>query len=287
LALFLLYHGDSSSGSGYVELTDTDGDDDLVLDVTTNDFGFEITEEFGEVDVTGHLDFSDGDYDVAGITVAGGFGSVYIGDDGTGVLAADLTDNLENNSEVFYTDDSADVIDYSLPLEGPFSANVFVGISDLDREATATDPAYTDDVDLDFVGAYGSFSTAGATVALGYTTADEDGSFYDSIVDLAVSYETGPISVAVGYQDVDNEFIDDNVISATATYTAGAFSITPYYEEFGDFTVTALNLTYTFTDNFYAFFETADYSDELQNIALLDEEDFIYDNSEIGLVLNF
>ena len=247
-------------GEVYTELTDSDANEDLQLDVTTADFGLVITETFGAVTATGHIDMSMGEYDVAGITVEGAFGSVYVGDNGTGVLAADLTDVLENNSEVFYTDDSAEVIDWGLPVGDAFSVNLFLGINEDTTE------------DLDYAGVYGSYSMAGATLAAGYTTSEVEA--YDSVVDLGLSYETGPVYLALGFQDVDTA--DDPVFSLAASYTAGAVSITPYYEQFGDLDVMALNLTYAFTDNFYTFFETATYADGAGD-----------DNSEIGMVINF
>ena len=250
-------------GEVYTELTDSEANEDLQLDVTTADFGFVIEETFGEISASGNIDFSMGEYDVAGITLGGPFGVVYVGDDGTGTVkpvAADLTDVMENNSYAFVTDDPAEVIDWGLPVGEDFSVNLFVGINDDTTE------------NVDYAGIYGTYSLVGATLAAGYSMSESED--YDSVLDLGVSYETGPVYLAAAFQDVDTA--DDPWFSFAATYSAGAFSITPYFEQLGDADLMALNLTYAFTENFYTFFETAAYADGAGD-----------DNSEIGLVLNF
>lgn len=276
----------SLNGELAVELTDTESDEDLVLDVTTTDLVLTISEKFGEVDVEGFIAYEldgDGDglaSDGAGITVSGAFGSLFVGDDGTGVFAGDLTDVMYNNSEIYYTDDTTNVIDYGLPLPESFSFNIFAGFEDFDvadDPDVAGDQSETDEENIDFFGVYGSYAVSGLTFAFGYTSAEEStrvGPGYDDILDLAVGYEGGPIAAGLGFQDVDGA--DDEVVSAFLSYTTGPVAITGYVEDAGDVgDVVALNVAYSFTDNFYTFFETAAYDD--------DEAD----NSEIGLVLTF
>jgi hypothetical protein len=259
-----------------VELTDAEASNDLDLSVTTTDLVLTIAESFGEVEVEGFIAYEKGagstalSPDGAGITVSGGFGSIYVGDDGTGVFVGDATDVLYNNSEAFFADPTTNVIDYGLPLSGPFSLNVFADITS------------GDDEDIDALGFYGSFSTGGLGFHLGFTSIEENGAYgtLDDLLDLAVTYEGGPIAAGFGYQESEVLGVDWEVMSAFLTYTAGKFAITPYYEEvesanLGDNDVTALNISYSFSDNFYMFFETASYDDDTS------------DNSEIGLVLTF
>lgn len=283
----------SIGGEIAVELTDSDAEDDLDLDVTTTDLVVTVSEKFGEVEVEGFAAFEkdtvEGDSsglvdDGAGITVSGSFGSVFVGNDGTGVFVGDGTDVLYNNSEAFFADPTTNVIDYGLPLGDAFSLNIFVDITTGDSE------------EIDAFGFYGSYSLAGFTFALGYTdltgegalgaddpnidsdgdpaTDSDDTLLDDDILDLFLGYEGGPIAAGVGFQDQDSA--GDEIISAFLTYTAGPVAITPYVEDAGDAgDVVALNVTYSFSDNFYAFFETAEYEDDTA------------DNSEIGLVLTF
>ncbi len=241
-----------------------------------------ISEKFGEVDVEGYIAYElDGDdgqglaSDGAGITLSGGFGSVFVGDDGTGVFVGDATDVLYNNSEAFFADPTTNVIDYGLPLGDDFSLNIFL------------DSTSGDDEEIDAFGAYGAYSVSGLTFALGYTDLAGDGAYGnagddDDILDLFVGYEGGPIAAGVGFQDQDSA--DDEIISAFLTYTAGPVAITPYYEAQDDLEVVALNVTYSFSDNFYVFFETADFSEEAEELT---GDDTKYDNSEVGLVLTF
>lgn len=271
----------SLNGEIAVEWTDSDANDDLDLDVTTTDLVFGASEKFGEVKVEGYAAFEkdtvEGDSsglvdDGAGITVSGAFGSVFVGNDGTGVFVGDATDVLYNNSEAFFVDPTTNVIDYNLPLGGDaFSLNIFL------------DSTTGDDEDIDAFGAYGSYSVSGLTFALGYTSIDDagaySGDFDDDILDVFVGYEGGPIAAGFAYQATEASDTDHEVTSVFLTYTAGPVAITPYYEEldFGanDDEVIALNVTYSFSDNFYAFFETADFDSDGS------------DNSEVGLVLTF
>jgi hypothetical protein len=266
----------SLGGELAVELTDAESSDDLGLAVTTTDLVLTIGETFGDVSVEGFIAYEKGagstalSPDGAGITVSGGFGSIYVGDDGTGVLAADATDVLYNNSEAFYADPTTNVIDYGLPLSGPFSLNIFADISAGDSE------------DIDAIGTYGSYAAGPFTALFGFTSIEEDGAYgiLDDILDLAVTYEGGPIAAGFGYQESEVSGNDWEVMSAFLTFTSGKFAITPYYEQVElvgspDNDVAALNVTYSFTDNFYMFFETASYDDDSS------------DNSEIGLVLTF
>ena len=109
------------SGELVISLIDSEEEKDLGLEVTTADIGLTLTESHAGVKATGEINLDFGEYDSAGITLDGVFGSVYIGDDGAGVLAADLTDVLESNSAVFFTDDTAEVIDWGLPLGEGFN----------------------------------------------------------------------------------------------------------------------------------------------------------------------
>ncbi len=279
------------NGELAVELTDSDKSDDLDLDVTTTDLVLTISEKFGEIDVEGYIAYelredADGNADGltsdgAGITASGSFGSIFVGDDGTDVFVGDATDVLYNNSEAFFSDPTENVIDYGLPLGDAFSLNIFVDITNSD------DDDIEDDEDIDAIGAYGSYSFSGFTFALGYTDLAEDGAYGasgddDNILDAFLGYEAGPIALGFGFQDQDSA--DDEIVSAFLTYTAGPVAITPYYEGQGDLEVVALNVSYNFTDNFYIFFETANYSEEAED---LPGDDAKFDNSEIGLVLTF
>ena len=279
----------SLGGEIGVELTDTDSEQDLGLAVTTTDLLLTVTEKYGDVTVEGYIAYEKGDLadsaelvpDGRGITVSGGFGSVFVGDDGTGVFVGDITDVMYNNSEIFFQDPTTNVIDYGLPLSGPVSVNVFADFTSGDEE------------DIDAVGAYGSYAMGGLTFMLGFTSIEDKGAYGEDtlladfladpdnnpfptgdILDFAIGYESGPITAGFAYQDVDN--LDDEIISAFLTYTTGAIAITPYIEDAGDIgDVTALNVTYSFTDNHYMFFETASYDDKTK------------DNTSIGLVLTF
>lgn len=278
----------SLSGEIAVEWTDSDANDDLDLDVTTTDLVVGVSEKFGEVEVEGYAAFAKDDVDPdtsglvddgAGITVSGGFGSVFVGNDGTGVFVGDATDVLYNNSEAFFLDPTTNVIDYSLPLGDDFSLNIFLDSTSGDEE------------DIDALGVYGSYSFSGFTFALGYTSIDDAGAYtstevdgvdyadQEDILDFAVTFESGPIAAGVGYQSTELAGDDFEVLSAFLTYTAGPVTITPYYEDRSfdpaDDDVVALNISYSFSDNFYAFFETADFDSDGS------------DNSEVGLVLTF
>lgn len=274
------------NGELAVELTDSEADDDLDLDVTTTDLVLTITESFGNVDVEGFINYelredADGNADGltndgAGITVSGDFGSVFVGDDGSGAWVGTETDVLYNNSEDFFLDPTTNVIDYGFPFGDAFSLNVFVEITNEDNE----------EENIDAAGAYGSLNLNSFTFALGYTAIEEEGAYGsgtdedldDDILDLFVGYSVGAISTGAAYQATEVTDEDREVTSFFLTYTTGPVAITPYYQEldFGgnDDEIIALNISYSFTDNFYIFFETADYDSE-------------NDNSEIGLVLTF
>ncbi len=260
------------NGELAVEWTDSDAYDDLDLDVTTTDLVLTISEAFGEIEVEGFIAYELGDEDAGdavliddgkGITVSGAFGSVFVGDDGTGVFVGDVTDVLYNNSEVFFADPTTNVIDYGLPLGDDFSLNIFLdSTTESDDPDTVVDET-EDTEDIDAFGFYGSYGVAGFTFALGYTDLAGDGEYGaagddDDILDLFVGYEGGPIAAGIGFQDQDSA--DDEIISAFLTYTAGPVAITPYYEAGGD--VVALNESYGRSGDFYAFFETADFSEE-------------------------
>jgi hypothetical protein len=263
----------SLGGEIGVELTDADANNDLGLAVTTTDLLLTVTEKYGDVTVEGYIAYEKGDLagsaelvpDGRGITVSGGFGSVFVGDDGTGVFAGDITDVMYNNSEIFFADPTTNVIDYGLPLDGPFKLNVFVDMTSGDSE------------DIDAVGAYGSYAMGGLTFLLGFTTIEENGAYgggTGDILDFAIGYEGGPIKAGFGFQDQDTAA--DEIISAFLTYTTGAIAITPYIEDAGNAgDVTALNVSYSFTENHYMFFETATYDNKTN------------DNTSIGLVLTF
>jgi len=272
----------SLSGELAVELTDAESSGDLGLAVTTTDFVITVSETFGEVEVEGYQAFEKGDAlarDGAGISVSGAFGSVFVGDDGVGVLAADLTDVMYNNSEVYFSDPSTNVIDYGLPLGDDFSLNLFVDITNTADDDPST-PANeeTEEEDIDAIGIYGSYGIAGVTLAFGYTDLTSDGAYGgadgDDILDLAVAYEGGPFAAGVGFQDQDSA--TDEIISAFVSFSTGPVVITGYGEDAGDAgDLVALNVSYSFSDNFYAFFETAAYDDDTS------------DNTEVGLVLTF
>lgn len=263
----------SLGGEIGVELTDADASNDLGISVTTTDLVLTVTEKFDDITVEGYLAYEKGgtvgDSELAtdgrGISVSGGFGSVFVGDDGTGVFAGDITDVLYNNSEIFFADPTTNVIDYGLPLDGPFSLNIFVDMTAGDAE------------DMDAVGFYGSYAMGAFNFLLGYTTIEEAGAYAATtgdILDLAVGYEDGPIAAGFGYQDQDTAA--DEIISLFLTYTTGAIAITPYMEDAGTAgDVTAINVTYTLSDNYYMFVETASYDNKVN------------DNTSFGMVLTF
>ena len=261
----------SLGGEIAVELTDAETSNDLGVSVTTTDLLLTVTEKFNDITVEGYLAYEKGAggselaTDGRGITVSGGFGSVFVGDDGTGVWVGGITDVMYNNSEAFFADPTTNVIDYGLPLDGPVSLNIFVDMTAGDAE------------DIDAVGFYGSYTMGALNFHLGYTTIEDAGAYAGTtgdILDLAVGYEAGPIAAGFGYQDQDTAA--DEIVSLFLTYTTGAIAITPYMEDAGTAgDVTAVNVTYTFSDNYYAFVETASYDVKTK------------DNTSFGLVLTF